>query len=270
MASPIDFSRNIERFTGFAGLYDQHRARPPAALALLVAQHTGLARPELVVDLGCGTGLSTRYWADKAGRVIGIEPAGDMRQQAEAVTPDGNVEYREGFSHQTSLPDRCAQVVMCMQALHWMEPEGTFAEAARILQPGGVFVACDYDWPPMTGSWEADAAFAKCFNLARRLEKERRTADGVQHWDKAGHFTRLQASGRFRYLKETALHHQDTGDAGRLVGLYLSQGFVVSLRKAGVTDEELGLPGLRETAGHFLGNVPRPFLWSAAVRLGVV
>lgn len=270
MTAITDYSRNIERFTGFAGLYNRHRAGPPAALSLLVAQHTGCSVPDLVVDLGCGTGLSTRYWADRAGRVIGIEPAGDMRRQAESVRFASNLEYREGFSHQTGLPDRCAQVVVCMQALHWMEPEGTFAEAARILRPGGIFVACDYQWPPMSGSWEADAAFAHCFDLALRLEKERHTNDGVRHWDKAGHFGRMQSSGHFRYLKETSIHHQDTGDSERLVGLFLSQGFVVSLQKAGVTDEQLGLPGLRESARRYLGNAPSTFIWSADIRLGVV
>lgn len=71
MAEEGDFSRNIARFTGFAELYDQHSVGPPAALSLLVSQHTGLSRPGLVVDLGCGTGLSSRYWADKA---VSVKP----------------------------------------------------------------------------------------------------------------------------------------------------------------------------------------------------
>ena len=40
-----------------------------------------------------------------------------------------------------------ADIVTCSQSFHWMEPEPTLAEIARILRPGGVFAAYDYDWP---------------------------------------------------------------------------------------------------------------------------
>ncbi|HKB90297.1 MAG TPA: class I SAM-dependent methyltransferase, partial [Opitutaceae bacterium] len=154
-----DFSRNVERFTGFADVYDKYRPTPPAVLADIINHFAGLTRTHLVVDLGAGTGLSTRYWADKADEIIGIEPTADMRNQAVAHTAAKNVSYSEGFSHRTGLPDRCAEIVSCSQALHWMEPHATFQETARILKPGGVFAANDYDWPPTTGSWEADAAY---------------------------------------------------------------------------------------------------------------
>ena len=98
MSDSTSFSGNIGRFTGFADQYDRHRAGPPPALADLVRQYAGATRPGLVVDLGSGTGLSTRYWADKATRVIGIEPTPDMRGQAEKVTAAPNVSYRAGFS----------------------------------------------------------------------------------------------------------------------------------------------------------------------------
>ena len=265
-----EFAGNIGRFTGFADLYDQHRAGPPGVLAPLLAQFTGRARPDLVVDLGSGTGLSTRYWADKAARVIGIEPTPDMRRQAEAATTAGNISYREGFSHQTGLPAHCAEVVVCLQALHWMEPAATFAEAARILKPGGVFAACDYDWPPATGSWEAEAAYEACIRTARRLETELGLAAGLKQWDKAGHLARMQASGCFRYTRESVVHHEDAGDAERFVGLLLSQGYVAALRRAGRSEDELGITNLREVARRTLGGKPRPWIWSARVLLGVV
>ena len=265
-----DFSANLDRFTGFAELYDRHRAAPPAVLAQLLGQFSGGARPDLVVDLGSGTGLSTRYWADKAARVIGVEPTPDMRRQAAATATAPNIAYRDGFSHSTGLPGRSALIVCCMQALHWMEPAGTFAEAARVLVKGGVFASCDYDWPPSTASWEADAAFASSFRTARRFGKELNVESGLQQWDKAGHLARMEASNCFRYVKEVVVHHVDDGNADRLVGLLLTQGFVQSVLKRGITEAELGIDTLRRTALHTLGSVPRPFIWSARVRIGVV
>lgn len=270
MAAQADHSATIDRFTGFAELYDRHRAGPPAVLAKLLTQFTGTERPAQVVDLGCGTGLSTRYWSDKAERIVGIEPTPDMRYQAHAQTKAPNISYRDGFSHATGLPPRSTQIVCCIQSLHWMEPTTTFAEAGRILAPGGVFVACDYDWPPTTAAWEADAAFKSCMRTARRLEKELGTAAGLNHWEKSGHLERMEASGCFRHVKEIVVHHIDAGNASRLVGLLFSQGFVQGVLKKGVSEADLGIEALRHTALHTLGETPRPFIWSARVRVGVV
>jgi SAM-dependent methyltransferase len=268
--SASDFSGNIERFSGFSRLYDQYRPQPPQDLARLLAGFGGFETLSLVVDLGSGTGLSTRYWADKALQVIGVEPTHDMRAEALAAGTPDNVTYREGYAHATGLPDHCAEVVCCSQALHWMAPQPTFVEAARLLRPGGVFASCDYEWPPMTGQWQADLAFEKCLARIEILERELRRAQRLQRWEKSGHLARMKASGCFRYTREALLHHGDRGNAERLVGLLLSQGSTMDLLKAGQSEDQLGISELRQTAARTLGSVPRPWFWSARIRMGVV
>jgi ubiquinone/menaquinone biosynthesis C-methylase UbiE len=269
-SDPADFSANIERFSGFADHYDQYRPQPPAILAEILTTLAEAAYPEVVVDLGSGTGLSARYWADKAQRVIGIEPTLDMRQQADRQTRAENVTYQAGFSHQTGLPDTCAQIVTCSQALHWMEPQGTFEEARRILVPGGVFAACDYDWPPTTPSWEADAAYLACSARVHLVENAQPDPAPLQRWGKDGHLARMAASGCFRFTKEIVLHHTERGDADRLVGLLLSQGSVQTLLKNGVTESQLGIDLFRAEVQRALGDEPRLWYWSARLRLGIV
>src|SRR5260221_13268967 len=130
---------NVERFKGFAEQYDDFRPAPPPALVDILTQLARVSHPDYVVDIGSGTGLSTRIWADRAEAVIGIEPGDDMRAKAEErSTGLRNVRYLEATSTATTLPDGCADIVTVSQALHWMEPTGTFAEVARILRPGGV------------------------------------------------------------------------------------------------------------------------------------
>ncbi len=267
-----DFSGNIERFSGFADLYDKYRPQPPAVLSELITQWAHLGRPKKVVDLGSGTGLSSRYWASRADEVIGIEPTGDMRRQAEAQTAETNITYREGFSHQTGLPDHCADIVSCSQALHWMEPQTTFEEAARILKPGGVFAAYDYDWPPTMGYWEADAAYEACFAQVEQLEKDPlvQAQTPVRRWSKPQHLSRMKASGCFRYTKEIELHQVEQGNAERLIGLLLSQGSVMTLLKAGYTEDQLGIRAFRATVQRALGDAMQPWYWSSRVRLGIV
>lgn len=279
MLSDSAFSVNVERFTGFADVYDNHRPRPPRVLADLLL-HLAKRQPGQVkvADLGCGTGLSSRYWGTKAREVIGVEPTDSMREQAQKQGGE-NVRYVKGFSHATGLPDQSVQIVTCSQALHWMEPQATFAEAARILEKGGVFAAFDYDWPPVTGVWEVDAAYARAEAKCRELEARTGVSEGLRRWDKDGHLGRMAASGVFRWTREVLLHHEEAGDGERLVGLFLSQGSVQQLRKAGHSDAELGIDELRQVSESLLGSVRqeqggvrswRPWLWCSRVRVGVV
>ncbi len=265
-----DFSANIERFTGFADHYDKYRPRPPVVLADILCKLAQTSRPQIVVDLGSGTGLSTRYWADKAEQVIGIEPSLDMLEQAKAQTEAHNVTYREGFSHRTGLPDRCAQIVTCSQALHWMEPQSTFEEARRILIPGGVFAAFDYDWPPTTPNWEADAAYTACSARIHEAEKRQPVLPPLQRWHKDEHLGRMAASGCFRFTKEIVLHHIEPGNAERLIGLMFSQGSLMTLLKSGLSEADLGIDVFCQRVQAALGNVPAPWYWSSRLRFGIV
>src|ERR1035437_5729466 len=107
-------SPNAARFSGFADIYDSSRPAVPKAVADILSQLAQVIRPRLVVDLGCGTGLSTRLWAGRANKAIGIEPNPDMRRQANKTTKSlkiAGVTYREGTSTHTGLPGSCADIV---------------------------------------------------------------------------------------------------------------------------------------------------------------
>lgn len=155
-----ELAANARRFAGFADLYDRVRPTPPSTIADAITAYAG-GRPAFVVDLGSGTGLSTRWAARWAYEVVGVEPSHDMRMRAAHVTSEPHVRYLSGWSNDTGLPDGCADVVLAVQALHWMEPAGTFAEVARLLRTDGVFAAIDCDWPPTVGDAAAEAGWGR-------------------------------------------------------------------------------------------------------------
>jgi SAM-dependent methyltransferase len=267
---PTEFAANIARFSGFADVYDAYRPRPAAALADVLCALAGVERPALVIDLGSGTGTSTRYWAERTDQVVGVEPSADMRAQATAVTRAANVTYRPGFSHETGLPDHCADIITCSQSLHWMLPGPTFAEASRVLRPGGVFAASDYDWPPITPRWEAQEAYNRFRASLRQLERQYPVRDGLVNFEKSGHLERMRASGRFRFGREFMLHHTDEGSAERLVGLALSLGAVQTLLKLGLSPDEIGIERLSEELDHCMGAALERWYWTSRVRVGIV
>ena len=268
--SPAHLSANVERFMGFADVYDAYRPRPPLAVLEILTQLAQAPRPALVVDLGSGTGLSTLLWAGRAESVVGVEPSADMRRAAEAraAMADAQVRFQEGYGYATGLPDGCADIVTCSQSLHWMEPEPTFAEIARILRPGGVFAAYDCDWPP-TIDWRVDQAYAACQAQAQAAEQAHRLSREVRSWEKGKHLERMLASGRFRFTREILLHHVEQGGADRLIGLMLSQGGIATLLKHGIGEGEIGITALREAARAALGDAIVPWYFGYRMRAGV-
>ena len=266
-----EFSRSLietsgyER-AGFAAHYDRYRPRPPRALLDLLCRYARTPEPALVVDLGCGTGLSTRAWSGTASRTIGVEPNAAMLAVAE---PAPGVEYVQAFAQTTGIPDRSADIVTCSQSLHWMDPQETFAEAARILRPGGVFAAYDYDWPAVVEP-DVDAAFKDYQARRGAVRRARGIQRGGDRWHKEAHLERMRASGCFRFCREAVLHSVEDGDAERAVGFARSLGLPVADRTDDRLESELGIEELDEVARRVLGDRTVPFLFGYRVRMGVV
>ncbi len=160
----------------------------------------------------------------------------------------------------------CADIVTCCQCLHWMDPQPTFAEVARILREGGVFAAVDADMTPSFGG-PAEEAFFSMRRRARALEEKLRLTP-VRRSDKAGHLGRMAASGRFRFTRQVTMHQEEPGSGARLLALALSFGGVATLLAHGVPEADFGLDRVREAAAA-MGEAVVPFHWSYTVRLGV-
>ncbi|WP_253205459.1 hypothetical protein [Clostridium estertheticum] len=61
---------NADRFMGFADVYNNARPKCPEKVKEIILKYLN-SDPTLVVDLGCGTGLSTRIWSEVSNKVIG-------------------------------------------------------------------------------------------------------------------------------------------------------------------------------------------------------
>jgi SAM-dependent methyltransferase len=256
-------------WTGKASSYDRARPTPPAALLDLLTQVIDLPHPALVVDLGSGTGLSTAIWGERTERVLGIEPNGDMRQKAlhaiEHHPYATHIEYREGVAQQTGLPPACADIVTAAQAFHWMEPTATLAEITRILRPGGLFAAYDYDWPPAI-HWELDRLALETGSRLVELVRERGLPQNLKIWPKNKSLEPLRESGHFRFTREVLLHHIEQGDAARFLEMMQSNAFSSQFQ---FSEQEIGFDRLKSAALQFIGSEPIPWFVSYRVRIGI-
>ncbi len=256
-------------WTGKASSYDRVRPAPPSTLFDLLTQLIQMPHPALVVDLGSGTGLSTTPWGERAQQVIGIEPNADMRTLAAHKSADlpsaPRVEYRAGFAHQTGLPDACADIVTAAQSFHWMEPTSTLAEVARILRPGGLFAAYDYDWPPAI-HWELDRLTLEVGQRLISLVQAHGHAQELKIWPQNKSLNPLRESGQFRFTREVLLHHIEYGNAARFLEMAQSSAFSNQFQ---FSDQETGFDGLRRAAHQYIGDEPVPWYVGYRVRIGI-
>ena len=110
------------------------------------------AEPELIVDVGCSVGISTRYISDAfpTARMIGMDLSPYMlavaKRADEGKPGSERREWRHCLGEDTKMEDGSVDVVSLAFVIHECPEYATRAlltEAARILKPGGTFVMTD-------------------------------------------------------------------------------------------------------------------------------
>jgi SAM-dependent methyltransferase len=261
-------ARSGYELEGFADVYDEYRPAPPPALLDVLLHLAQVARPRLVIDLGTGTGLSARVWADQADEVVGIEANPRMLDRARAATEAPNVRFVEAFAADTGLPAQGADLVTCSQAFHWMEPGPVLREAARLLRPGGVFAAYDYDVPPVIQP-DVDEAFRALMAARREARARLGFQGGSDTWPKHRHLQRIRESGHFHIAREVLCHGWEEADAARVDGLARSLGGPTAVFGDAAPEVDEAYARVVETAARTLGDRRRPLLLCFRIRAGI-
>ena len=104
------------------------------------------ASPELILDLGCGTGSITNLMASKGYEMMGVDLSEDMlaiaRQKAKAQELD--VIYLNQDMTELDLYGTIDAVISCGDALNYILSEEdlltTFRKVNMFLNPGGLFI----------------------------------------------------------------------------------------------------------------------------------
>lgn len=133
-----------QAFTGLTGNYRAFRPGYPDQILDTLRDHVRAGAtadwpdPWLLLDVGSGTGISTRALRGAFGpdpRVVGVEPGQDMLDAATAEAE--GAEYVDARAEDVPFPDSSAVLVLTAQAVHWFDRPAFYAESVRLLAPGG-------------------------------------------------------------------------------------------------------------------------------------
>lgn len=265
----MDLKLNANRFTGkaYVSLYHRYRPEPPKEILLQCLNYLGVSKADLILDLGCGTGISTRILAEHSNKVIGLEPSNEMLSIAREETRESNISYKQGYANKIEIEANSVDIVTCSQSFHWMEPTSTLKEIDRVLKDNGVLLIYDVIWPPSV-NYEYEQAYCQLFERINKLTQELNEQIAYK-WDKNKHLSSIKESNFFNYVKETYYHKSESFNPEKFIGIALSQGGLEALLKRGFNEEEIGVTKFKETVASADKIINESMIYNYRVIFGV-
>lgn len=156
-------------FSGHAAEYAAFRPTYPDELFEFLADLTPARR--WACDVACGNGQASAPLARRFDRVAATDAS---RQQLAEAPRIANVGYAVAAAERLPLANGFADLIAVAQALHWFDLPKFFAEARRVLRPGGVLACWAYDLFQITP--DVDRVVARLYDeiLAGYWTPERR------------------------------------------------------------------------------------------------
>jgi SAM-dependent methyltransferase len=164
-----------DHFSGVASEYAEFRPLYPAPLFDWLA---GLApRRDLAWDCATGSGQAAVALASRFERVIATDASAG---QIASATRHPRVEYRVAPAEASGLGLASVDLVTVAQALHWFDRPAFYAEARRVVRPGGVVAAWTYGHPSIDEP-RADALLQRFYSdtVGPYWPKERALVDAA-------------------------------------------------------------------------------------------
>jgi len=126
---------NPEDFWGWGTPAGQQRARRRAAM---ITERANLGPGRLALEIGCGTGLFTEWFAQSGASIIAVDVSGVLIAKArERDLPAHRIHFVEGAFEECRL-EGPFDAVIGSSVLHHLQVETSIRKIFGLLKPGGV------------------------------------------------------------------------------------------------------------------------------------
>ncbi|XP_033028211.1 putative methyltransferase DDB_G0268948 isoform X2 [Lacerta agilis] len=131
-----------------AAFYQKYRFSPQENLQGVIFSYLEKKRVspgQLAVDVGCGSGQSTRMLAKHFEKVVGTDISEAQIEEARRVPQPPNVSYLVCPAEDLPFEDSSVDLVTAFAAVHWFDGPRFLREVERVLKPSGCVVFSSYN-----------------------------------------------------------------------------------------------------------------------------
>lgn len=152
-------ARLIDRYRHLAQGYDQSGIDALSAWRAEAVKQLNLKRGDVVVDIGCGTGLNFALLQEAIGpegKIIGVDLTDAMLDQARLrIAQQGwkNVDLVQCDAAHYPFPTQVNAILSTFALTFIPECEHVIEHGCQALAPGGRWVVLDMAWPALIPLW---------------------------------------------------------------------------------------------------------------------
>lgn len=169
---------------------------------------------EHILEIGCGTGKNTTYLAEIGRNIHALDFSAGMIEKAKAKVRADHVRFETAdLTKRWNCEDRKYDLIVCCLVLEHIQDLGhIFAEAARVLVPGGIFLI--HELHP----------FKQYLGTQARFERADKTIEVTAYTHHISEFTNTASNHGLKLIRLNEYWHtEDVNKPPRLLSLWFEK-----------------------------------------------
>lgn len=131
-------------FAGTAKYYAKYRPNIPVEVIDYLRQKFNLDGSGVLLDIGCGTGISTRAFAPLFKKTIAFDPSQEMLDEAISAHNPPNIEWRLCSDRNLDLGNEKIKLAIAVRSFHWLDQDSFLRYLSKHLaDDGGIAIIGD-------------------------------------------------------------------------------------------------------------------------------
>jgi len=140
-------SQILDQFTRQADTFLQRHAQGHEDLLALMAECAGVGAEDTVLDVACGPGIVSCFFAGRVRHVTGLDMVPAMLERARRLQVERgltNIEWKAGDSLELPFAEQSFDCVVTRFSFHhFLEPAQALREMRRVCRKGGTALVAD-------------------------------------------------------------------------------------------------------------------------------
>jgi ubiquinone/menaquinone biosynthesis C-methylase UbiE len=137
----------VDQFTRQAEPFSRRHAHTHEALLELMAECAGVRAGDSLLDVACGPGIVSCFYAKRVARVTGLDMVPAMLERAQRFQAESKVEnvtWKLGESNSLPFAENTFDCAVTRFSFHhFLEPATALREMTRVCKPGGTVLVAD-------------------------------------------------------------------------------------------------------------------------------